>query len=100
LTLPAGAVPGIKGGYLGVIHTYPSEMSQTFWTAITAWATCTVVTIVVSLATQPRPDNELHGLVYALTPRPRDTERHFWQRPMTLGGIVLVMTLLLNFVFF
>jgi SSS family solute:Na+ symporter len=100
LTLPAGATAGIKGGYLGVIHTYPSEMSQTFWTAITAWATCTVVTIVVSLATQPRPDNELHGLVYALTPRPRDTERHFWQRPMTLGGIVLVMTLLLNFVFF
>ncbi|HEY7236477.1 MAG TPA: sodium:solute symporter family protein [Gemmatimonadaceae bacterium] len=100
LTLPVGASVGIKGGYLGVIHTYPSEMSQTFWTAIVAWATCTVVTIVVSLATSPRPDHELHGLVYALTPRPRDDERHFWQRPMTLGGIVLGMTLLLNFVFF
>jgi solute:Na+ symporter, SSS family len=100
LTLPAGATPGIKGGYLGVLHTYPSEMSQTFWTAITAWVTCTVVTIVVSLATQPRPDDELRGLVYALTPRPRDNERSFWQRPMTLGGIVLVMTVLLNFVFF
>ena len=100
LTLPAGAVVGIKGGYLGVIHTYPSELAQTFWTAITAWTTCTVITIVVSLITRPRPDDELRGLVYALTPRPRDTERKFWQRPVTLGVTVLVMTLLLNFVFF
>jgi len=100
LTLPAGASVGIKGGYLGVIHTYPSELAQTFWTAITAWTTCTVITILVSIVTRPRPDDELRGLVYALTPRPRDTERKFWQRPMTLGMTVLVMTFLLNFVFF
>ena len=100
LTLPAGASVGIKGGYLGVIHTYPSELAQTFWTAITAWTTCTVITILVSMVTRPRPDDELRGLVYALTPRPRDTERKFWQRPMTLGMTVLVMTFLLNFVFF
>jgi SSS family solute:Na+ symporter len=100
LTLPAGGSIGIKGGYLGILHTYPSELAQTFWTAITAWTTCMVVTIIVSLLTRPRPDEELKGLVYALTPRPRDTERHFWQRPVTLGVIVLVMTLMLNFVFF
>ena len=35
LTLPAGAHAGIKGGWLGhVVHTYPSEMAQNFWTAI------------------------------------------------------------------
>jgi SSS family solute:Na+ symporter len=100
LTLPAGGSIGIKGGYLGILHAYPSELAQTFWTAITAWTTCMVVTIIVSLLTRPRPDEELKGLVYALTPRPRDTERHFWQRPVTLGVIVLVMTLMLNFVFF
>jgi SSS family solute:Na+ symporter len=100
LTLPAGASVGIKGGYLAVLHTYPSELAQTFWTAIVAWTTCMVVTIVISLLTQPRPDTELRGLVYALTERPRDAEYHFWQRPVTLGVIVLVMTLALNFVFF
>jgi SSS family solute:Na+ symporter len=100
LTLPAGAVVGIKGGYLGVVHTYPSELAQTFWTAITAWTTCFVVTIVISLLSRPRPDGELHGLVWALTDRPKDTEHHFWQRPTTLGVIVLIMTLALNFVFF
>jgi SSS family solute:Na+ symporter len=100
LTLPVGAVPGIKGGYLGVLHTYPSDMAQTFWTAITAWTTCMVVTIIISLVTRPRPAEELRGLVYALTPRQTDTEHSFWRRPVTLGVIVLVMTLALNFVFF
>jgi SSS family solute:Na+ symporter len=100
LTLPAGATVGIKGGYLGVLHTYPSDLAQTFWTAITAWTTCFVVTIVISLVSRPRPDGELRGLVWALTDRPKDTERHFWQRPTTLGVIVLLMTLALNFVFF
>jgi SSS family solute:Na+ symporter len=100
LTLPAGAVPGIKGGYLGLVHTYPSELAQTFWTAITAWTTCMVVTILISLLTRPRPDEELRGLVYALTPRLSDTEHSFWRRPFTLGVIVLIMTLALNFVFF
>jgi SSS family solute:Na+ symporter len=51
------------------------------------------------LLTRPRPDEELRGLVYALTPRPRDHEHNFWQRPLTLGLIVLAMTALLNFVF-
>jgi len=55
LTLPAGAVPGIKGGWLGVVaHQYPSEMAQNFWTAIWAWFTCFVVTIFISLLTKPR----------------------------------------------
>ena len=38
LTLPAGRGPRVKGGWLGhVLHTYPSEMAQNFWTAIFAW---------------------------------------------------------------
>ena len=38
LTLPAGAVSGIKGGWIAMTHTYPSEMAQNFWTAIWAWS--------------------------------------------------------------
>src|SRR5438034_8094530 len=38
LTLPAGAVAGIKGGWIAVLHNYPSEMAQNFWTAIWAWS--------------------------------------------------------------
>ncbi|HWN19919.1 MAG TPA: sodium:solute symporter family protein, partial [Gemmatimonadales bacterium] len=72
LTLPAGAQPGVKGGFFGLLHTYPSELAQTFWTAIIAWTTCLVVTALVSLGTRPRPAEELRGLVYSLTPRQTD----------------------------
>ena len=99
LTLPAGAMPGLKGGYLGVVHTFPSELGQTFWTAIVAWTTCFVVTILVSLVTRPRLDAELHGLVYALTPRPSDGELVWWKRPWALAVAVLAATLALNLVF-
>jgi SSS family solute:Na+ symporter len=99
LTLPAGAVPGVKGGYFGLLHTYPSELAQTFWTAIVAWTTCFVVSIVVSLATQPRPDAELTGLVYSLTPKPKDGDLPWYKRPTSLALIVVVLIVGLNFVF-
>jgi SSS family solute:Na+ symporter len=100
LTLPAGTQVGVKGGYLGVLHTYPSELAQTFWTAIVAWVTCFVVTVVVSLATRPRPAEELRGLVYSLTARPTDEALPWIRRPATLALAVLVLTLALNLVFF
>jgi SSS family solute:Na+ symporter len=100
LSLPAGALPGFKGGYLGVVMTYPSELAQTFWTAVAAWTTCFVVTIVVSLATRPRPAGELTGLVWSLTPRPRDAALPWVERPAVLAVIVLAATLTLNVIFF
>ncbi|MGZ8399292.1 MAG: sodium:solute symporter family protein [Gemmatimonadales bacterium] len=100
LTLPAGAQPGVKGGFLGMLHTYPSELAQTFWTAIIAWTTCLVVTILVSLVTRPRPAEELRGLVYSLTPRQTDQGLPWIRRPWVLAVAVLVLTAALNFVFF
>jgi SSS family solute:Na+ symporter len=100
MTLPVGATPGIKGGYFGVHHIYASELGQTFWTAIWAWTTCFVVTIVVSLLTKPRPEEELKGLVYSMTPRVTEDHVPFIQRPLTLAVIVLTFALVLNIIFF
>ena len=100
LTLPAGAQPGVKGGFFGLLHTYPSELAQTFWTAIIAWTTCLVVTALVSLGTRPRPAEELRGLVYSLTPRQTDQGLTWIRRPWVLAVAVLVLTAALNFVFF
>jgi SSS family solute:Na+ symporter len=100
LSLPAGSSPGIKGGYLGVLHTYPSEMAQNFWTAIVSFTSCFVITVLVSLATRRRhTDEQLRGLVYSLTPRPRE-EVPFHKQPAMLAGVVLVLTVILNVVFF
>ncbi len=102
LVLPMGAVPGIKGGYLGaVLHTYPSEMAQNFWTAIIAWSACFLATIVISLATrQKKSEEELTGLVYALTPKIVEHDVPWYTKPAMLGVIVLALTLVLNIIFF
>ncbi len=100
LTLPAGATPGLKGGFLGsVLHGYPSEMAQNFWTAIFAWVSCFAITIIVSLCTRPRPDEELKGLVYSLTPKQKDEGLTWYQKPGTLAVVVLVVMIALNLAF-
>jgi solute:Na+ symporter, SSS family len=97
-TLPHGAAAGIKGGWFAVTHIYPSEMAQNFWTAIFAWTTCFVVTIVVSLVTRACADSELKGLVYSLTERPKE-ELVWFKRPAVLGAIVLAAAVVLNAIF-
>ena len=70
LTLPIEAHPGIHGGWITVVHHYPSDMAQNFWGAIFAFSTNFIVTVIVSLLTKPRPESELVGLVHSLTPKP------------------------------
>ena len=100
LTLPPGAAAGVKGGWLAVVATYPSEMAQNFWTAIDAFAVCFVVTILVSVATRPRAEAELAGLVYSLTERPRDDRLAGYLPPAVLGSVVLGIAVILNVLFF
>jgi len=99
LTLPAGGSAGIKGGWLAITHHYPSEMAQNFWTAIWAWSASFAFTVLISLATRPKPDAELAGLVYSLTPRTDDGERRWWMRPASLALVALGLTVALNLVF-
>jgi len=101
LTLPVGAPVGIKGGWIGpIFHSYPSEMAQNFWTAIFAWTVCFLVTILISLATsRQRTDEELKGLVYALTPRIKDHDVPWHKQPAMLGIIVIAAAVILNIIF-
>ena len=101
LTLPRGAVPGIKGGFLGaVLHTYPSEMALNFWTALFAWTGCFVATLVISLVTtRNKTDEELVGLVYSLTPRLKEDYLPWYKRPVILAVFVLVGSTVLNVIF-
>ena len=99
LTLPADAVSGIHGGWITVVHRYPSDMAQNFWTAIFAFSVNLLVTIAVSLITKPRPEPELVGLVYSLTPKPVETHLSWYQKPATLAIAVLAILIVLNLVF-
>jgi solute:Na+ symporter, SSS family len=99
LTIPSDATPGIHGGWITIVHHYPSDMAQNFWTAIFAFSVNLVVTIAVSLITKPREDQELVGLVYSLTPKPVDNHLNWYQKPSTLAFGVLAMLIVLNLVF-
>jgi SSS family solute:Na+ symporter len=99
LTLPAGATFGIKGGWLGVVHIYRSEMAQNFWAAIFAWSSCFIVTIIVSLLSKPREESELVGLVYSLTEKANEDSSVWYKRVTVVGSIVLGLTVLLNIIF-
>ena len=101
LTQPEGAVTLAKGGWLGsVLHVYPSEMAQNFWTAIFAWSTCFFVTILVSLITRQQKSNaELTGLVSSLTERITEDETAWYKRPASLGVLVFSFVVILNVIF-
>ncbi len=100
LTLPADALPGLHGGWLGhVVHVYPSDMAQNFWTAIFAFSINLLVTTIVSLMTKPRAESELVGLVYSLTPKLPQHHLAWYERPATLAIGVIAILLVLNLAF-
>jgi SSS family solute:Na+ symporter len=95
LTLAEG-----KGGWLGaVIQTFPSTMAQNFWIAIFAWSACFAVTLLASLLSPSKPEGELRNLVYGLTDIPHDRALAWYQRPVFLAVVVVVLLVALNLLF-
>ena len=74
-------------------------MAQNFWTAIFAFTANVLVTVTVSMLSQPRPESELVGLVYSLTPKPVEGHLEWYEKPATLAIGVLAMLVVLNLVF-
>jgi SSS family solute:Na+ symporter len=58
-----------------------------------------VVTVVVSLLTKPKADKELVGLVYGCTELPSEGDLALYQRPIFWAGIVAVVFVVLNVIF-
>ncbi|MFZ2641622.1 MAG: sodium:solute symporter family protein [Verrucomicrobiia bacterium] len=93
-------INGMKGGYVAVVSTFPSEMAQNFWLAAFAFVACFMLTLVISLVTQrTKTDDELKGLVYSLTPKIVDAGQAWYARPAVLGVVLLVGCVVLNIIF-
>jgi len=100
LTVPEGATTLVKGGWLGVVHTYPVEMAQNFWTAIFAFTTSAALTVILSLVTKKiKSDDELIGLVYSMTPRSKIVVKEWYNRPAVLASIVGLICIILSIIF-
>ncbi len=103
-TLAAAAVHGLtiaegKGGWITVLHEYGSGLSHAFNMAWIAFTVNLVVTILVSLLSRPKKDEEMKGLVYSLTPKVWAGEGPWYSRPVTLAIVVTLACLALNFIF-
>jgi solute:Na+ symporter, SSS family len=100
MTIAAGNTPGVKGGYLGVHATFPSEMAQNFWLASFAFLVCFTLTLVISLLTaRTKTDEDLKGLVYSLTPKVIVEEKEWYLRPAVVGVLLLACCVILNIIF-
>jgi SSS family solute:Na+ symporter len=88
-----------NGGGIANLHTFGSAMAQSFMVAIIAFVSCFVLTVLISLCTRPKDKESLVGLVYSLTPRPARDQVAWYRRPVSLGILVLVLTLILNLIF-
>jgi solute:Na+ symporter, SSS family len=100
LSLAKGAAVGIKGGWITPQLHFHSGMGQNFYMATVAWTVCFVLTIVISMATKrTKTDQELTGLVYSLTPKVKSEHEPWYQQPVTVGVIVMVVATILNIVF-
>jgi SSS family solute:Na+ symporter len=100
LALTETGSPGVKGGWIAPKFIFHSEMGQNFWMAIVAWSACFLLTLAISLSTRrTKSDEQLAGLVYSLTERPKAADEPWHHRPVVLGVIILAATLLLNVIF-
>jgi SSS family solute:Na+ symporter len=84
----------------GVIHyAGASPMAINFYGACWAWSVCFLLTILVTFVTQPKKDEELVGLVYALTPVTKYEHLPWHQRPGVWALGVLALCVVLNIIF-
>jgi SSS family solute:Na+ symporter len=90
---------GLSIGVLGL-----SGQGASFVAAGAAFFVDVVVSVAVSMVTSPKPDSELRGLVYSLTPKSdfhdEGQGRLAWfEQPTKLAGIGLVAVVALNILF-
>lgn len=88
-----------NGGAIANLHEFSSGMAQSFMVAIVAFSTCLVLTIIISLFTKPHPKEKLVGLVYSLTPKPKDDDVAWYKRPLYIGVFILILVTILNLIF-
>jgi len=111
---PMAGFLGMVAGFIGAFATHElyihdvvnlgSELAASFWGAGIAFGVDLIVTVVVSLVTAPKPEEELRGLVWGLPRReqpdpPDEADKVWWRSPGLLGGGALALVVILNIIF-
>jgi solute:Na+ symporter, SSS family len=89
-------------GSLSVGALNLSGQGASFVAAGAAFVVDIILSIVITFMTESKPDSQLRGLVYSLTPKEDfedEHEAHWWLSPTKLAGVSLVMVIVLNVIF-
>ena len=110
--LVAGTVSAVLVAYLsedafGSLSTGTIPIAgqgAAFLAASVAFVVDIALSIVVSLVTEPKPADQLKGLVYSETPRedlvdPEEASYPWYRRTLPLATVALVLTIALNIAF-
>ena len=79
-----------------------SGQGAAFVAAGAAFVVDVVVSVLVTGISRAKPESELRGLVYSLTPKEDlagERVSHWWESPTRLAGISLVLVIILNAIF-
>jgi SSS family solute:Na+ symporter len=74
-------------------------MAENMYRALWCWIITAAVTVIVSLLTTPKPESQLVGLVRGCTPIPSDGDLPLVKRPIFWAGVVLIVFIALNIIF-
>ncbi len=74
-------------------------LAQDMFQALWSFLVCVAVTVAVSYVTKPKPDAELAGLVMGLTDIPSVGDLPFYEKPLFWAGLVAVVFVVLNIIF-
>jgi solute:Na+ symporter, SSS family len=114
---PAGGFLGLLAGTLTAIGIFVSMkvdhafvaifalsplakgLAQDMYQALWSCLVCVVVTVGVSLATTPKPDADLKGLVYGITPIPKEVNVPLLHKPIFWAGVAVVLFVILQAIF-
>ena len=109
---PAAGFWGMVAGSVGALGTYVlykgdvlsfgSDLDEAFWAAIIAFVLDAIVSVAVTLVTEPRPVSELQGLVHGMANEDdtyTEADSGWYRSPMLLGITVLVATAALSLFF-
>jgi SSS family solute:Na+ symporter len=119
MTATAGWVGLVSGTAAAVAVAFLSEDAFGSWStgviplggqgaafvaASAAFVVDIVLSVVVSLVTEPKPAEELRGLVYSETPRedlvdPEEARYPWYRRTLPLAGVSLALVTVLNIIF-
>src|ERR1700685_4076491 len=78
---------------------HAKDMAENMYRALWSWIICVVVTVAVSLATRPKPESQLQGLVYGQTAIPPIENVPLYQKPIFWAGVAAAVFVILNIIF-